>query len=1019
MEVPPHLISLYRKTARRYNKLISKIHRETVSSYERKTFLHQLKKLLRKLRDLQAQLKIAVATGAVVLLLNAGQAQAQTTPSSTLGPFVKQNRIVNPLPEPLFTGENPVITVVDFDKDGDLDVVQGEYYYWGGGLLRYFENQAAQGSPLYLEKAEEENPFAEIRALTPGVAPAFADIDEDGDLDLFLGQNGWNYYYDGAGSGIEYYRNDEGIFSKQTGTWNETTREGNPFEGLALGEYVRPVFVDFDKDGDQDCIIGSYLWTGSPTYETHYVHYYQNNGNGTFTSSPITFDDDPNSWGSLSPAVADVDKDGDYDLVLGSYQYGSLMYYRQETPGYFVRQNAEWDPVAKNGNPFYDFEVGSNASPAFVDFNQDGNLDLFVADEESYYDYKYSDRIINYYKNSAENVFSEIDGKENPFDGVYVEEYASPVLIDLDGDEELDAVIGNKYENYEWDYYTGYTYFYSTIDHYKKNQEGTYTLTPGEENPLNDFEVDGYFSPQFVDVDEDGDPDMITGNDNGQVTFFRNDDGAFVEQTESSPFSVVGMDGASSARLVDIDNDGDLDIFATVSYGNIRFWQNVDGTFQPEVNNPLEPLRNFLPWNIPAFLSFTDLDHDGDLDVVFNGYINYQERGVIAYFENTGTPEEALFELARDEMFSGIDTDGAQTHFVDYDADGDLDVFIGNYDGSVSYFQNGNEPVQTSITGATIIYEPEKDEPVVVVPGLTLSDPDNDLIVQAVVSIQDYQPGEVLGFTPHDAITAYFDSGTGMLHFNGKASMKIYETLLRTVTFEVIVDEGGRTRSPKGTTEKNINFAVYDIDFTNPQVGVKPVTVFVNTPPAIEPAEIITPAGSVKSLNLIEITSDIDGNLDPNSFSIVAQPVSTATATIDFVSTSEVNLLIDYQGITFSGVDQMTIRACDDAAACTDRVLAIEVDVTSGVVVFNAVAPNSSGDNKIMRITGLPEGNKVSIFNRWGDKVYEVENYQNISSGNAFQGLNQNGNALPSGVYYYTIEIPGNELISGYLTLKQ
>jgi gliding motility-associated-like protein len=200
---------------------------------------------------------------------------------------------------------------------------------------------------------------------------------------------------------------------------------------------------------------------------------------------------------------------------------------------------------------------------------------------------------------------------------------------------------------------------------------------------------------------------------------------------------------------------------------------------------------------------------------------------------------------------------------------------------------------------------------------------------------------------------------------------------------------------------------------------VKPVSVFVNTPPVIEPEEIITPAGSVKTLNLIEITSDAEGNLDPNSFSIVSQPISNAVASIEFVSDSQVNLLIDYQGISFSGVDQMTIRACDDAAACSDRVLAIEVDVESGVVVYNAIAPNSSGDNKIMRITGLPEGNKVSIFNRWGDKVYDVENYQNISSGNAFQGLNQNGNALPSGVYFYTIEIPGRKQMTGYLTLKQ
>lgn len=1017
MKVPPHLIGLYKKTARRYNKLISKIQRDTVSSYERNTFLHRLKKLFKKLKHLEAQLKIAAATGVIVLSLNSGQLQAQTAPASTLGPFVKQNRIANPLREPLFTGDTPAITGVDFDKDGDLDIVLGEYDYLGGGFLRYFENQTAQGSAIYLEKAGEENPFAGIRAATSGVAPAFADIDEDGDLDVFLGQDGWTYTYDMATTGIEYYRNDAGIFTRQTGVWDETTKEGNPFRGVNLDTYVRPVFVDFDKDGDQDCILGSFK-SGYPYNENTFVHYYQNNGNGTLTSSSFTFDDNPYLWGRVSPAVADVDKDGDYDLVIGSYQYDRLVYYRQDTPGNFIRENTAWDPVAKTGNPFFDFQVGSNASPAFIDFNQDGKLDLFVADETNFN--KYSDRIINYYKNSAANTFSEIDGNENPFDGIHVEQYASPVLIDIDGDDELDAFIGNQYSLRQGDRYSGYSYTYSSLDHYRKNIEGAYTPALVQENPLSDFEVNGYFSPQFVDVDDDTDLDMITGNGNGQVVFFRNVSGVFVDETASGPFTNLRMDGDSSARFVDIDNDGDLDVFTTVSYGNIHFYKNIDGEYiqQLDVDNPLQPLTAFTT-TIPAFLSFTDLDHDGDYDVLFNGTSAVQRAGAVLYFENTGTKEQAVFSSPLEGMFSGVNTTAPQTHSVDYDADGDVDVFIGTYDGTVAYFENENDIVQTTVTGATVVYEPEKDAPVIIEPGLTLSDPDNDLIIQAIVSIENYQPGEILGFTPQDAITGYFDSETGMLYFNGKASTKVYEALLRTVTFEVTTNEAGRIKSPKTTVDKNIRFAVYDIDFTNPEVAEKPISIFVNTPPLIEPQEIITPAGSVKSLNLIEITSDAEGNLDPNSFSIVAQPVSNAVATIEFVSASQVNLLIDYQGITFSGVDQLTIRACDDATACSDRVLAIDVDVESGVVVYNAIAPNSSGDNKVMRITGLPEGNKVSIFNRWGDKVYEVENYQNISSGNVFQGLSQNGNALPSGVYYYTIEVPGKKQITGYLTLKQ
>src|SRR5687768_8145745 len=108
MKVPPHVVRLYLKTARRYKKLVSKLQRESVSTYQRKTFLHKLKKLLKRLRDLHAQLKIAAVTGTVALVLNTTTTMAQETPpASALGPFVKQDRINNPLREPIFNGPDP------------------------------------------------------------------------------------------------------------------------------------------------------------------------------------------------------------------------------------------------------------------------------------------------------------------------------------------------------------------------------------------------------------------------------------------------------------------------------------------------------------------------------------------------------------------------------------------------------------------------------------------------------------------------------------------------------------------------------------------------------------------------------------------------------------------------------------------------------------------------------------------------------------------------------------------------
>ena len=98
------------------------------------------------------------------------------------------------------------------------------------------------------------------------------------------------------------------------------------------------------------------------------------------------------------------------------------------------------------------------------------------------------------------------------------------------------------------------------------------------------------------------------------------------------------------------------------------------------------------------------------------------------------------------------------------------------------------------------------------------------------------------------------------------------------------------------------------------------------------------------------------------------------------------------------------------------------VTETCKLVVYNAVSPN--GDNKndffmIELIDVLPgkQDNKVRIFNRWGDEVFSVSNYNNKDK--VFAGINKNGNKLPSGIYFYSIAFTdGSETLKGFLELR-
>lgn len=187
-----------------------------------------------------------------------------------------------------------------------------------------------------------------------------------------------------------------------------------------------------------------------------------------------------------------------------------------------------------------------------------------------------------------------------------------------------------------------------------------------------------------------------------------------------------------------------------------------------------------------------------------------------------------------------------------------------------------------------------------------------------------------------------------------------------------------------------------------------------NNPPVIEETTILQEKMKV-SLPLTSVVSDPDDNLDLHSFSIVESPGSNAKALI----TADQILTIDYSSTRFKGTDQLTIKACDVLNACTENSINIEVVGQEGVVVFNAVAPNSTGDNKFMRIDNLPEKNRVSIFNRWGDVVFEVDQYDHQNPEKRFAGFTMAGKALPTGTYLYKIEMEGSEVVTGYLSLKQ
>ncbi len=245
----------------------------------------------------------------------------------------------------------------------------------------------------------------------------------------------------------------------------------------------------------------------------------------------------------------------------------------------------------------------------------------------------------------------------------------------------------------------------------------------------------------------------------------------------------------------------------------------------------------------------------------------------------------------------------------------------------------------------------------------------------------------------------WYDVASGGSAFAGQADDSfITPPLLSTTTYFVAINDG--------VCESMRTAVTADIQ-----------TCIANQPPAIKATTIEAPIEGKVSISLTGLLSDSDNNLDFATLHIVVFPSSGAGASID----AQHNLLLDYTGISFSGTEKLTIEVCDAMGACTQREL--DIEVIGDIIVYNGISPNGDQRNELFLLKYIDDieetkKNHVYIYNRWGDLVFDVADYNNKT--NVFTGLNNNGNEIPTGTYFYRVEfVSGRKALTGYLSLKR
>ena len=156
----------------------------------------------------------------------------------------------------------------------------------------------------------------------------------------------------------------------------------------------------------------------------------------------------------------------------------------------------------------------------------------------------------------------------------------------------------------------------------------------------------------------------------------------------TNPFSLTDVGISAKPTFADIDGDGDRDAFVGNGNGNTLFYRNTGNASNPVFAAPTSNPFGLTDVGNSARPTLADIDVDGDLDAFVGNYA-----GNTLFYRNTGSPSNPVFAAPTTNDFGLTDVGlYARPTFADIDGDGDLDAFVGNYDGNTVFFENQPAP---------------------------------------------------------------------------------------------------------------------------------------------------------------------------------------------------------------------------------------------------------------------------------------------------------------------------------------
>lgn len=488
--------------------------------------------------------------------------------------------------------------------------------------------------------------------------PAIEDVDCDGDLDIVT--------FNISGGYVEWYR-------------NTSVENGNGLNNL---DYVL-------EDG---------CWGG----------FFENGITSTVDLAPQAGDCFSPEAGAIAVnfrhagstvMLFDPDQDDDMDIVLGDLSFNNLNMLTNAGDC----QNA-WMSAQNEQFPNINAPVELPTFPASfaVDINQDGIKDLLAA--PNLRQGSEDKEVLWYYQTQVEEggaISYKLQQKDFLVgESIDIGTKAYPAFIDYNGDGKLDMVVGNQFDLINEGQFTSSLHLFENVG---EDSAPVFKLVDEDYLGLSQFVPDAYgFSPTFADMDDDGDLDILVGETFGTLFYGENTAGPRNGlQINNWIANYMGIDVglASYPTVADVDLDGLADLIIGERNGNVNYFKNIGAGHQPQFNaTPDDDRFGGINTRGAGFLvgnSTPQVFYRGDKAYILTG----SEEGSLSLY---ASENRSLTQLRLEaESVGNIKVgEGTTVALADLNLDGTYDLVVGNERGGLSVYETGyTAPVITSTRG--------------------------------------------------------------------------------------------------------------------------------------------------------------------------------------------------------------------------------------------------------------------------------------------------------------------------------